>query len=66
MSRVVLDHTGENTLDYRLGTRAMVGLSVCHDKMPPEAAAEAVLQPATRLIVLAFAGELSLLEAYYD
>lgn len=43
MSRVVLDHTGENTLDYRLGTGAMVGLSVCHDKMPPEVAAEAVL-----------------------
>jgi len=44
LNRVILDHTGENTLDYRLGTGAMVGLSVCHDKMPPEVAAEAVLK----------------------
>ncbi len=44
LDRVVLDHTAENTLDYRLSTGAMVGLSVCHDKMPPEEAAEAVLK----------------------
>ena len=44
LSRVVLDHTGESTLDYRLSTEAMVGLSVCHDKMPPEVAAEAVMK----------------------
>jgi predicted metal-dependent TIM-barrel fold hydrolase len=42
IERVVLDHTGENTFDYRLSTGAMVGLSVCHDKMPPEIAAEHV------------------------
>jgi predicted metal-dependent TIM-barrel fold hydrolase len=41
---VVLDHTAENTLDFRLSTGAMVGLSVCHDKMPPEVAAEIVLK----------------------
>ena len=44
LDRVVLDHTGENTLDFRLNSGAMVGLSVCHDKMPPEIAAEIVLK----------------------
>lgn len=43
ISRVVLDHTGESTFDYRIKTGAMVGLSVCHDKMPPEIAAQYVL-----------------------
>ena len=44
LNRVVLDHTAENTLDFRLSTGAMVGLSVCHDKVPPEVAAEIVLK----------------------
>lgn len=39
ISKVVLDHAGESTFDYRIGTGAMVGLSVCDDKMPPEVAA---------------------------
>jgi len=39
LDRVVLDHTAENTVDYCLGTGAMVGLSVCQDKLPPEVAA---------------------------
>lgn len=39
LSRVILDHAGESTFDYRMSTGAMVGLSVCHDKMPPEVAA---------------------------
>ncbi len=39
MSRVVLDHAGESTFDYRATTGAMIGLSVCSDKMPPEVAA---------------------------
>jgi predicted metal-dependent TIM-barrel fold hydrolase len=42
ISRVILDHSGESTFDYRLGTGAMVGLSVCMDKMPPEVAANYV------------------------
>jgi predicted metal-dependent TIM-barrel fold hydrolase len=42
ISRVVLDHTAENTFEYRLSTGAYVGLSVCFDKMPPEAAANLV------------------------
>lgn len=44
LDRAILDHTGEKTFDYRLGTGAMVGLSVCHDKMPPEIAAELVFK----------------------
>lgn len=43
ISRAILDHAGESTFDYRIGTGAMVGLSVCHDKMPPEVAANYVL-----------------------
>ncbi len=39
MSKVVLDHAGESTFDFRKGTEAMIGLSVCSDKMPPEVAA---------------------------
>lgn len=43
MNRVVLDHTGESTFDYRIKTGAMVGLSICFDKLPPEVAAQYVL-----------------------
>ena len=43
ISRVILDHAGESTFDYRAASGAMVGLSVCHDKMPPEVAANYVL-----------------------
>jgi predicted metal-dependent TIM-barrel fold hydrolase len=43
ITRSVLDHAGESTFDYRMSTGAMVGLSVCMDKMPPEVAANYVL-----------------------
>jgi predicted metal-dependent TIM-barrel fold hydrolase len=42
MEKVVLDHSAENTVDFRLTSGAYVGLSVCFDKMPPEAAANLV------------------------
>ncbi len=42
ISRVILDHSGESTFDYRINTGAMVGLSVCMDKLPPEVAANFV------------------------
>lgn len=48
ISRVVLDHAGESTFDYRMSTGAMVGLSVCHDKMPTEVAANYVLNNPDR------------------
>jgi predicted metal-dependent TIM-barrel fold hydrolase len=42
IERAVLDHTGESTVDFRLNSGAMVGLSVCGDKLPPEVAADIV------------------------
>jgi predicted metal-dependent TIM-barrel fold hydrolase len=44
IERVILDHTGESTFNYGIKTGAMVGLSVCHDKMPPEVAAQYVIK----------------------
>jgi predicted metal-dependent TIM-barrel fold hydrolase len=42
MDRVILDHTGRKSLEDRLATSAMVGLSLCYDKLRPEDAAEIV------------------------
>ncbi len=39
LNRVVLDHAGESTFDFRMDSGAKVGLSICFDKLPPEAAA---------------------------
>jgi predicted metal-dependent TIM-barrel fold hydrolase len=44
MDRVVFDHTGIQTLKERLNTGAMVGLSLCYDKLRPEDAAEVVAE----------------------
>jgi predicted metal-dependent TIM-barrel fold hydrolase len=44
VERCVFDHAGEETLDFRLGTGGMVGLSICWDKMPPEVAARYVIE----------------------
>ena len=44
MGRVILDHAGENIFDFRMASGAMVGLSVCVDKMPPESAANLILK----------------------
>jgi predicted metal-dependent TIM-barrel fold hydrolase len=41
--KCVFDHAGEATLDFRMSTGGMVGLSVCWDKMPPEVAARYVI-----------------------
>ena len=43
VERCVFDHAGEETMDFRMSTGGMVGLSVCWDKMPPEAAARIVI-----------------------
>ena len=42
IGRAVLDHAGESTFDFRMNSGAMVGMSVCFDKMPPEAAANLI------------------------
>lgn len=43
VERCVFDHAGEATMDFRMSTGGMVGLSVCWDKMPPEVAARYVI-----------------------
>ncbi len=49
MDRVVLDHAGESTFAARMASKAKVGLSVCVDKMPPEAAANLILENRDKL-----------------
>jgi len=44
VERCVFDHAGEETMDFRMTTGGMVGLSICWDKMPPEAAARIVIE----------------------
>lgn len=46
MAKVVLDHTGRNTLEERLNSGAVVGLSLCYDKLRPEDAAEIIYENA--------------------
>ena len=43
VERCVFDHAGEETMDFRMSTGGMVGLCICWDKMPPEAAAPYVI-----------------------
>ena len=43
VERCVFDHASEPSLDWRVATGGMVGLSVCWDKMPPEPAAQYVI-----------------------
>ena len=40
--RAILDHSGLKTIDQRLESGAMVGLSLCYDKLRPEDAAEVI------------------------
>jgi predicted metal-dependent TIM-barrel fold hydrolase len=44
VEKCVFDHAGEETMEFRMTTGGMVGLSVCWDKMPPEAAARIVVE----------------------
>jgi len=63
IERAILDHTGRNTLAKRLESGAMVGLSLCYDKLRPEDAAEIVAEypdKIDRLVVnseFGYAGE---------
>jgi predicted metal-dependent TIM-barrel fold hydrolase len=49
IDRVILDHAGESTFDARMASGAKVGLSICFDKMPPEAAANLILNNRDKL-----------------
>jgi predicted metal-dependent TIM-barrel fold hydrolase len=44
IERVILDHAGESTFAARMASGAMVGLSICVDKLPPEPAAAMILK----------------------
>ena len=49
LARAILDHTGKNTVDLRLNSGAVTGLSICYDKLTAEEAAEIVINnPAKR------------------
>jgi predicted metal-dependent TIM-barrel fold hydrolase len=65
ISRVILDHAGESTFDYRMSTGAMVGLSVCHDKMPPEVAANLVLNNPNKRDKLVINTEVAAGDGYF-
>jgi predicted metal-dependent TIM-barrel fold hydrolase len=49
INRVILDHAGESTFDFRVASGAKVGLSICFDKMPPEPAANLILNNRDKL-----------------
>jgi uncharacterized protein len=49
IDRVILDHAGESTFDFRMASGAKVGLSICFDKMPPEAAANLIMANRDKL-----------------
>jgi uncharacterized protein len=44
LEKAVLDHTGKNTLQDRLDSGCITGLSICYDKLTAEEAAEIVEQ----------------------
>ncbi len=44
MEKAILDHAGRKSLKDRLSSGAMVGLSLCPDKLRPEDAAEIVTE----------------------
>lgn len=44
IERAILDHSGRATIKTRLDSGAMVGLSLCYDKLRPEDAAEIVAE----------------------
>jgi len=49
IERAILDHSGLETIEARLDSGAIVGLSLCYDKLRPEDAAEVVLKnPSVR------------------
>lgn len=58
LERVILDHTGKNTLDLRLNSGAVTGLSICYDKLTAEDAAEIVINNPAKRASIALGSEL--------
>jgi len=58
LDRAILDHTGKNTLDIRLNSGAVTGLSICYDKLTAEEAAEIIINNPTKRDVILLGSEL--------
>ena len=58
LEKAVLDHTGKNTLDLRLNSGAITGLSICYDKLTAEEAAEIVISNPVRRDMITLGSEL--------
>lgn len=58
LDRAILDHTGKNTLDLRLNSGAVTGLSICYDKLTAEEAAEIVIDNPAKRDVITLGSEL--------
>jgi predicted metal-dependent TIM-barrel fold hydrolase len=65
IERVVLDHAGESTFAARMASGAQLGLSVCVDKMPPEAAANLILENRDKLDRLIVNSEVACGDGYF-
>jgi predicted metal-dependent TIM-barrel fold hydrolase len=58
MEKAILDHTGKNTLDIRLNSGAVTGLSICYDKLTAEEAAEIVISNKAKSKMILLGSEL--------
>lgn len=58
LNRAVIDHTGKNTFQQRLGSGAVTGLSICYDKLTAEEAAELVINNPTKRDMITLGSEL--------
>jgi predicted metal-dependent TIM-barrel fold hydrolase len=58
LNKAVLDHTGKNTLEQRLNSGAVTGLSICYDKLTAEEAADIVLNNKAKRDMIVIGSEL--------
>lgn len=58
LNRAVLDHTGKNTLEQRLNSGAVTGLSICYDKLTAEEAADIVINNKAKRDMIVIGSEL--------
>ena len=65
MDRVILDHAGESTFDFRMASGAKVGLSCCFAKMPPESVANLILNNRDKLDRFIVNSELASGDGYF-
>lgn len=58
LNRAVLDHTGKNTLEQRLNSGAVTGLSICYDKLTAEEVADIVINNKAKRDMIVIGSEL--------